>query len=378
MLKKTTVFLILLMHFVHADPSASALENSQKKALIFGVSGQDGTYLAEFLLSKNYQVHGVSRNPRLAEELFTIKGFKITLLENPDFILLEGDIVNSTSVIKLIDKVRPDEIYNLAAQSSVKQSFETPEETSEVNAIGTLRILDALQLLSLTKKVKFFQAASSEIYGMYPGNAPYAKYRFHPKTPYGIAKLYSYWITVNYREAYGIFACNGILFNHESPLRGEGFVTRKITQAAVKYKLGSREILKLGNLDAQRDWGYAKDYVEAMWLMLQQDEPDDFLIATGELHSVREFVEQAFGELDIEIVWKETGIDEIGVDKATGQIIVQIDSDFYRPTETTPFVPNVTETDQKLNWKPKTDFRELVKIMIEADYKREKSLSHNQ
>lgn len=340
----------------HGSPYA---DTSVKKALIFGISGQDGTYLKEFLLSKNYEVHGVSRSTSSRSS------------DGGHYFAHVGDVSNATTVFKLIQSIQPDEIYNLAGQSAVKASFDSPEETAKVNSIGTLQILEAIRLLGLEKKVKFFQAASSEMFGLAKECPQTEKTPFHPRSPYGVSKLYSYWITVNYREAYGIFGCNGILFNHESPHRGEGFVTRKITQGACRYKLGLQDILYLGNLEAKRDWGYAKDYVEAMWLMLQQENPDDYVVATGEMHSVRDFVESAFESLGIEIEWKGKGLDECGIDKSTGKVIVMVDPKYYRPCEIDFVQGDCSKAAKILNWKPKTKFSELLKIMVEADYRKE-------
>lgn len=332
----------------------------KKKALIFGVTGQDGTYLKVLLLSKNYEVHGVSRTA------------STTISEgNPHYFLHSGDVSNSATVFKLIQSIQPDEIYNLAGVSSVKVSFDSPEETGKVNAIGTLQILEAIRLLGLEKRVKFFQAASSEMFGLAQECPQTEKTPFHPRSPYGVSKLYSYWITVNYREAYGIFACNGILFNHESPLRPETFVTRKITLAVCRYKLGLQQVLYLGNLDVMRDWGYAKDYVEAMWLMLQQDQPDNYIIATGETHSVREFVELAYKEVGVEIEWSGQGLDEHGIDKSNGSIIVRIDPKLYRPSEVNFILGNPLKAEKILHWKAKTKFADLLKIMVDADYHKE-------
>jgi GDPmannose 4,6-dehydratase len=285
-----------------------------------------------------------------------------------DFFLHYGDVTDSMSVLHLIQKIQPDEIYNLAAQSHVQVSFELPEYTAEVDAIGTLRILEAIRTLGLTNKVKFYQASTSELYGRVKETPQTEKTPFYPRSPYAVAKLFAYWTTVNYREAYGIFACNGILFNHESPLRGETFVTRKITLAACRYKLGLQKVLFLGNLDAKRDWGYAKEYVEVMWLMLQQDHPDDYVIATGETHSVREFVELAFKALDIEIEWQGSGVHEVGVDKSNNNIVVKIDPHYYRPSEVDFLLGNAAKAEKELNWKPTTSFNELIKIMMESDY----------
>ena len=357
-------FLFCFLAFnIHASDA-----NSQKTALIFGITGQDGAYLAEFLLDKGYIVHGVKRRSsslnttridHLYEECQT----------SSSFFLHYGDATDALNITSLIQGIKPDEIYNLAAQSHVKVSFEMPEYTAEVDALGTLRILEAIRATGLTHHAKFYQASTSELYGLVQEIPQTEKTPFYPRSPYATAKLYAYWTTVNYREAYGIFACNGILFNHESPLRGETFVTRKITQAACRYKAGTvKTPLYLGNLNAKRDWGYAKDYVEAMWLMLQQEKPEDFVIATGENHSVREFVELAYAELGIEIEWQGTGLDEVGVDKTTGEIIVKIDPRYFRPSEVDFLLGNPEKAEKQLNWKPRTSFRELVRLMVEADY----------
>lgn len=351
----TTLFLCFVSD-VSANPSVGV---PLRKALIFGVTGQDGVYLKEFLLNKNYEVHGVSR--AVASRHF----------DEANYYAHSGDVSNAATVFRLIQSIQPDEIYNLAGQSAVKASFDSPEETARVNSIGTLQILEAIRLSGLEKKVKFFQAASSEMFGLAKESPQTEKTPFHPRSPYGVSKLYSYWITINYREAYGIFGCNGILFNHESPLRGEGFVTRKITLGACRYKLGLQEVLYLGNLDAKRDWGFAKDYVEVMWLMLQQDQPDDYVIATGEMHSVREFVELAFKSLGIYIEWKGEGVDECGIDKSTGNIVVRVDPKYYRPCEVDCIKGDSSKAEKLLNWKPKTKFSELLKIMVEADYRKE-------
>ncbi|MBA3816535.1 MAG: GDP-mannose 4,6-dehydratase [Parachlamydiaceae bacterium] len=340
-------------------------EQPKKVALIFGASGQDGTYLTEFLLSKDYEVHGVSRKNG------SVQGDGICG-DNHLFLHI-GDISDSSSVLKLVQSIKPDEIYNLAAQSAVKTSFDLPLETAEINAIGTLHILESIKLLQSEKNIKFFQAASSELFGSSKESSQNEKTLFYPRSPYAVSKLYSYWITTNYREAYGIFGCNGILFNHESPIRPESFITRKITLGACRYKLGAQEILYLGNLNAKRDWGYAKDYVEAMWLMLQQERPDDFVIATGETHSVRECVETAFKEVGVDIEWHEEGINEYGTDKNTGKIIVKVDPNYFRPCEVTCSLGNSAKANIILNWKPKTSFQELIKIMITSDYEKEKA-----
>lgn len=341
-----------------------------KKALIFGITGQDGAYLAEFLLNKNYEVHGVIRQsslPNTSRLNFLLNNPSIF---NKRLFLHYGDLTDSMNVLEVIKNIQPKEIYNLAAQSHVRVSFDLPEYTAEVDALGTLRILESIKLLNLAKKTKFYQASTSELFGLVQETPQSEKTSFYPRSPYGVAKLYGYWITVNYREAYGIFACNGILFNHESPFRGEIFVTRKITLAACKQKLGMQDVLYLGNLDAKRDWGYAKDYVEAMWLMLQQEQPEDYVIASGETHSVREFVELVYKELGIDLEWHGEGIDEYGVDKKTGKTLIKIDAKYYRPSEVDLLLGNAQKAEKNLKWKPKTSFKELVKIMVEADYKK--------
>lgn len=353
----------------------SANNEPRKKALIFGVTGQDGAYLTNFLLDKNYVVHGVRRPSSVSNTARIERFIQQIVEEGGQFFLHYGDLTDSISITNLIQKIQPDEIYNLAAQSHVHISFELPEYTAEVDALGPLRILDAIKGLGLEKKVKFYQASTSELYGLVQETPQTEKTPFYPRSPYGVAKLFGYWITVNYREAYGIFACNGILFNHESPLRGETFVTRKITMAASRYKLENEGILYLGNLESKRDWGYAKDYVEAMWLMLQQEKADDYVIATGEAHSVREFVELAFKELDIEIEWHGEGVSEYGVDKKTGKIIVKIDPRYYRPSEVDFLLGNPEKAKRIFNWKSKTSFQQLLKIMVEADYNRLLNLS---
>lgn len=341
----------------------------RKKALIFGITGQDGAYLTELLLNKNYEVHGVKRRSSSPNTSRIDRFYQESTVENRNFYLHYGDLTDGLSVIGLIKSIQPDEIYNLGAQSHVKVSFEMPTYTAQVDALGTLHILEAINMLGLHKKTKFYQASTSELYGLAQEIPQTEKTPFYPRSPYGVAKLYGYWITVNYREAYQVFACNGILFNHESPLRGETFVTRKITQAACKQKVGSPEILYLGNLNAKRDWGYAKDYVEAMWLMLQQEKPDDFVIATGETHTVREFVELTYKELGIDIEWQGSDLNEQGIDKKTGKILVKIHPRYYRPSEVDILLGKATKAEKILNWKPKTHFKELVKLMVEADLK---------
>lgn len=379
-----------------------------KKALITGITGQDGSYLAEFLLRKGYEVHGIIRrsssfNTKRIDHLYRDpheKGVKL--------FLHYGDMTDSMNLIQLLEKIQPDEIYNLAAQSHVKVSFETPEYTANADALGTLRLLEAIRLLRMSDKVKFYQASTSELYGKVQEIPQKETTPFYPRSPYAVAKLYAYWITVNYREAYNIFACNGILFNHESPRRGETFVTRKITKAATRILLGTQEKLFLGNLNAKRDWGYAPEYVEAMWLMLQQPEPDDYVIATGETHNVREFCEETFRNLGIHIAWKGSGVDEKGVlekiDMSVveneirkivereayesiyrqtlseiledirqrlkpGKILVEVDPRYFRPTEVDILVGDYSKAKEKLGWSPRTKFKDLVKIMVYHDLK---------
>jgi len=338
-----------------------------KCALITGITGQDGAYLAEFLLNKGYYVHGIKRRSSSFNT-----GRIDHLYQHPHavgrkFILHYGDVNDSTCLMRIIQEVQPDEIYNLAAQSHVAVSFETPEYTAQCDAVGPLRILEAIRILGLANKVKFYQASSSEMFGKVQAIPQNEQTPFYPRSPYGAAKLYAYWITVNYREAYNMFACNGILFNHESPIRGETFVTRKITRAVARIALGSQDVLYLGNLDAKRDWGYAPDYVEAMWLMLQQDTPEDFVIATGETHSVREFLEVAFAEIGITLIWQGTGVDEQGINAATGKALVRVDERYFRPAEVDFLLGDATKAAEKLGWKPKTTFRELVQLMVQAD-----------
>ncbi|MDI6715845.1 MAG: GDP-mannose 4,6-dehydratase [Actinomycetota bacterium] len=339
-----------------------------KTALITGVTGQDGAYLAEFLLDKGYTVHGIKRrassfNTQRVDHLYTDPHEGHTR-----FFLHYGDVTDSTNVIRLIQETQPDEIYHLAAQSHVHVSFESPEYTANADALGTLRLLEALRILNMTDKVRFYNAATSELYGLVQEIPQTEKTPFYPRSPYAAAKLYSYWITVNYREAYNIFASNGILFNHESPIRGETFVTRKITMAAARIKLGLQDKLYLGNLNAKRDWGYAKDYIEAMWLILQHDEPDDFVIATGETHSVREFCEEAFKELGITLKWQGSGIDEKGIDSETGRVLIEIDPKYFRPTDVELLIGDSSKAREKLGWQPRVTFKELVKIMVKADF----------
>lgn len=338
-----------------------------KTALITGITGQDGAYLAEFLLNKGYIVHGIKRRSSSFNTARVDHLYKDPHERNVNFFMHYGDLTDSTNLIRIIQEVQPDEIYNLAAQSHVQVSFETPEYTANSDALGTLRLLEAIRILGLEKKTKFYQASTSELYGKVQEIPQKETTPFYPRSPYAAAKLYAYWITINYREAYGIFACNGILFNHESPIRGETFVTRKITMAAVKIKYGMQDRLYLGNLDAKRDWGFAKDYVEAMWLMLQQEKPDDYVIATGETHSVRKFTELAFKELGIDIIWQGEGAGEVGIDSRTGNIIVEVDPGYYRPTEVELLIGDSSKARKKLGWKPKVRLEELVKIMVKSD-----------
>lgn len=339
----------------------------KKTALVTGITGQDGAYLAEFLLHKGYQVHGVKRRASLFNTDRIDHLYQDPHEKNRNFFLHYGDLTDSTNLIRIIQEVQPDEIYNLAAQSHVQVSFETPEYTANADAVGTLRLLEAIRILGLNEKTRFYQASTSELYGQVREIPQTEKTPFYPRSPYAVAKMYSYWITVNYREAYNIFGCNGILFNHESPLRGETFVTRKITRAIARIKLGLHDKIYLGNLNAKRDWGYAADYVEAMWLMLQQKEPDDYVVATGETHSVREFAEAAFARVGIDIQWQGEGVAEKGLDKATGQILVEVDPRYFRPTEVEILLGDPTKAKEKLGWQPKMSFRELVEMMVDAD-----------
>ena len=339
-----------------------------KIALITGVTGQDGAYLAELLLEKGYEVHGIKRRASSFNTARIDHLYRDPHEQGVRFFLHHGDMTDATSLTHIIQKVQPDEIYNLAAQSHVAVSFEEPEYTAESDALGTLRILEAIRILGLEKKTRFYQASTSELYGKVQEVPQTETTPFYPRSPYAVAKLYAYWIVVNYREAYGIYACNGILFNHESPIRGETFVTRKITRALARIKLGLQECLFLGNLDARRDWGHARDYVEVQWLMLQQDEPDDFVIATGEQYSVRDFVNAAAEELSINITWKGEGVEEQGSD-AKGKCIVAIDPRYFRPTEVESLLGDASKAKQKLGWAPRTSFNELVVEMVQADLK---------
>jgi GDPmannose 4,6-dehydratase len=348
--------------------SAAPSSKQSKVALITGITGQDGAYLAEFLLKKGYIVHGVKRRSSLFNTDRIDHLYQDPHVKKASFILHYGDLTDSTNLIRIIQQVQPDEIYNLAAMSHVAVSFETPEYTANADGIGTLRILEAIRILGLEKKTRFYQASTSELYGLVQETPQKETTPFYPRSPYAVAKLYAYWITVNYREAYGMYACNGILFNHESPVRGETFVTRKITRALARIKLGLQDCLYLGNLDALRDWGHAKDYVEMQWLMLQQDQPEDFVIASGEQYSVRQFIEISAGELGISIKWKGKGVNEKGYD-AEGKCIVQVDTRYFRPTEVETLLGDPTKAREKLGWIPKITFRELVAEMVREDLK---------
>ncbi len=357
-----------------------------KKALITGITGQDGAYLANFLLEKDYEVHGIKRRASSFNTARVDHLYRDPHEEDVLFFMHYGDLTDATNLIRIIQEVQPDEIYNLAAQSHVQVSFETPEYTANADALGTLRLLEAIRILGMEKKTRFYQASTSEMYGKVREIPQKETTPFYPRSPYGAAKVYAYWVTVNYREAYNIYACNGILFNHESPVRGETFVTRKITRAVARIKLGLQDKLYLGNLDSKRDWGFAGDYVRAMWMMLQQDEPDDYIVAAGESHSVREFVEKAFQEIGIKIAWKGAGIDEVGIiesfqdsqssvigplssvtDLGSGDVVVRIDPRYFRPTEVDYLLGDPTKIREKLGWEAKMSFDALVKIMVEKD-----------
>lgn len=335
----------------------------RKKAFITGVTGQDGSYLTELLLDKGYEVHAILRR----SSVFTTARID-HLFDNNNFFTYHGDLTDSSNLHRLLAKILPDEIYNLGAQSHVAVSFEVPEYTAEVDAVGTVRLLDAIRDLGI--KPRFYQASTSELYGGLPGTAPQnEKTPFYPKSPYGAAKLYAYWLTVNYREAYGIYACNGILFNHESPRRGETFVTKKITKAVANINKGKQKLLTLGNLDAKRDWGHAREYVEAMWLMLQQEKPDDFVIATGKTYTVRQFVEFAFEEIGVQIEWKGKGVDEKAYNKKTGNVVVAIDPRYFRPAEVEFLLGDPSKAKEKLCWEAKIGVRELCRMMVQYDLK---------
>jgi len=348
-----------------------------KKALITGITGQDGSYLAEFLLDKGYEVHGIKRrassfNTSRIDHLYHDPHEK-----DGKFILHYGDMTDASNLIRIVQKIQPDEIYNLAAMSHVKVSYEMPEYTADTDGLGCLRLLEAIRTLGLENKTKFYQASTSELFSGKPGESPQNENSpFYPRSPYGVAKLYAYWITVNYREAYNMFACNGILMNHESKRRGETFVTRKITRAGARIKLELQDELYLGNLNAKRDWGHSKDSIEAMWLMLQQAEPDDYVIATGKQHSVREFCELAFKELGIELKWQGQGLEEKGIDKKTNKVIIEIDPKYFRPAEVESLLGDSTKAREKLGWSPKISFEELIKEMVQSDLEEAKKEVH--
>lgn len=342
-----------------------------KTALVTGITGQDGSFLAEFLLEKGYEVHGIIRrsssfNTERIEHLYVEE-----LKSSDNFYIHYGDMTDTSNIIRLVNKVKPDEIYNLAAMSHVKVSFDTPEYVADVDAIGTLRLLEAIRILGLEKKTRIYQASTSELYGKVQEVPQSETTPFYPRSPYGVAKMYGFWITKNYRESYGMYAVNGILFNHESERRGETFVTRKITLAAARIAKGKQDKLELGNLNAKRDWGYAKDYVECMWMILQHEKPEDFVIATGEMHTVREFTTLAFNNAGIEIEWQGSGLEERGINKATGKVIVEVNENYFRPAEVEQLLGNPTKAKSLLGWNPtKTSFEELVKIMVNEDMKR--------
>ncbi len=348
-----------------------------KVALITGVTGQDGAYLAELLLGKGYIVHGIKRRSSLLNTARIDHLYQDQHEKNVNFILHYGDLTDSTNLIRIVQEVQPDEIYNLAAQSHVKVSFETPEYTANSDALGTLRILEAIRILGLEKKTRFYQASTSELYGLVQEIPQKETTPFYPRSPYGVAKLYGFWITKNYRESYGMYACNGILFNHESPVRGETFVTRKITRAAAKISLGMQEKLFMGNIDSERDWGHARDYVEGMWRMLQQSEPDDFVLATGVKISVREFINMAFAEVGIQLNWQGKNENEKGIDAKTGKVLVEIDPKYYRPAEVDLLVGDASKAKNKLGWTPVYTVQDLCKEMVQSDlelFKRDKYL----
>ena len=342
-------------------------QSQRKTALITGVTGQDGAYLAEFLLARNYIVHGIKRRSSSFNTGRVDHLYHDPHEERVSFHLHYGDAADATNLIRIVQDTRPDEIYNLAAQSHVQVSFETPEYTANADALGALRVLEAIRILGLGNRTRFYQASTSELFGNVSETPQSETTPFHPRSPYGVAKLYAYWITVNYREAYGMHASNGILFNHESPIRGETFVTRKITRAVAAIELGLQDKLFLGNLDAERDWGHARDYVEGMWLMVQQDQPDDYVLATGESHTVREFVEKAFAHVGRNIAWQGSGADEKGVDRSSGKPIVEIDARYFRPTEVNRLIGNPKKAHAKLGWRHRVGFDELVRDMVDAD-----------
>eukprot|EP00761_Pharyngomonas_kirbyi_P011688 gb/GECH01011714.1/.p1 GENE.gb/GECH01011714.1/~~gb/GECH01011714.1/.p1 ORF type:complete len:360 (+),score=91.38 gb/GECH01011714.1/:1-1080(+) len=351
--------------------------SNQKVALLTGVTGQDGSYLSEFLLNKGYIVYGIIRRASTFNT-YRIEHLYRDIHEEANFKLVYGDLTDSSNLLSVLNRIKPDEVYNLAAQSHVKVSFELPEYTANTDAVGTLRLLDALRAAEINKPVKFYQASTSELFGKVQEIPQTETTPFYPRSPYACAKLFSYWITINYREAYNLFACNGILFNHESPRRGPRFVTRKITRAVAHIAVGKQNTLFLGNLDSKRDWGHARDYVEAMWLMLQQDKPEDFVISTGETHSVREFVEKAFSVAGMEIEWRGEGTNEEGIVKDTGKVVVKIDERYFRPTEVDFLLGDCTKAKKYLKWEPRTSFDDLVKEMVESDLDLVKRGEYNQ
>ena len=340
-----------------------------KTALITGITGQDGAYLADFLLKKGYEVHGIKRRASSFNTARVDHLYRDPHEEGVRFFMHYGDLTDSTNLIRIIQEVQPDEIYNLGAQSHVKVSFETPEYTANVDGLGALRILEAIRILKLEKKARFYQASTSELFGKVQEIPQKETTPFYPRSPYAVAKLYAYWITVNYREAYGIYACNGILFNHESPVRGETFVTRKITRALARIKTGLQDALYIGNLNARRDWGHARDYIHMQWLMLQQDKPEDYVIATGIQYSVREMIQIAAKQLDLSIRWQGKGAAEKGINDANGRVIVAVDPRYYRPTEVNELLGDASKAREKLGWKPTTTFEEMIAEMVEADLK---------
>jgi GDPmannose 4,6-dehydratase len=342
-------------------------DSKRRVALVTGVTGQDGAYLAEYLLGLGYTVHGIKRRSSSFNTARVDHLYRDPHAGNVPFLMHYGDMTDSTNLIRLMQQIRPTEIYNLAAQSHVAVSFESPEYTANADAIGVLRLLEAIRILGLEKETRFYQASTSELYGLVQETPQKETTPFYPRSPYGVAKLYGYWITVNYREAYGMFASNGILFNHESPIRGETFVTRKITRSVARIEVGLEDTVYLGNLEAKRDWGHARDYVQGMYSILQADEPDDFVLATGEMRSVRQFVELAFAEVGRSIQWRGKGIEETGVDSKSGKTLVRIDPTYFRPTEVDMLVGDSTKARQKLGWKPKTSFIQLVKEMVAGD-----------
>jgi GDPmannose 4,6-dehydratase len=346
---------------------AGEASDVNKRALITGITGQDGAYLAEYLLHKGYEVHGVKRRASNFNTQRIDHLYQDPHVPQPRLILHYGDLTDATNLIRIVQQVQPDEIYNLAAQSHVAVSFETPEYTANADALGTLRLLEAIRILGLEKRTRFYQASTSEMYGKVQETPQRETTPFYPRSPYGAAKLYAHWITVNYREAYGLYACSGILFNHESPIRGETFVTRKITRALARMRVGLDDCLFLGNLNARRDWGHARDYVRAQWLMLQQREPEDFVIATGQQYSVREFVERAAAELEFQIDWRGKGREEVGVDRTTGRTLVRIDPRYFRPAEVDSLLGDASKARARLGWRPEVSFEDLVKEMVATD-----------